>query len=159
MDTAASLASERLVHARALLLLQEVRDYLMRLPVIPATRELARRVDGFLADPQASAVQVRAREEVALARTWDGGYFTPAGEPVLQAEVRPPRQGEMGAGEVSGIRILTLAGEMLTGVGSEVVSVRSVLSSAERVYPGLRLELRPSQAGIFELLAKDPASD
>ena len=74
-------------HAATLDLLEEVRDYLMRLPVAPATRDVCRRIDAHIAAPD----QAVAREAVSRAlrerNKLVGGLYTPAGVVLVEAEV------------------------------------------------------------------------
>lgn len=148
MEKPDSIAAERLVHAHALQLLSHARDYLLRLPVVPATRELAKQIDGFLADPATKVAQVQARQQQAIAQTWDGGSFTAAGEPLVLAEMnfeqpdpRAPTPGD---------RVLTLAGTAFKDVASE-----QVVTAHGTVYPALRVWLRPAEKVALRLVPKD----
>lgn len=65
-------------------LLEEARDYLLRLPPHPMTRSLARKLHEHVAHP----VKKLQREELARAATEVGGCnYTPAGLPVIRAVV------------------------------------------------------------------------
>lgn len=70
---------------QTLLLLQEARDYLLRLPVVPTTRELARRIGTHLEQLQSAPAQRVVMPNAA--GIWKGGVYTQAGEPILTAIV------------------------------------------------------------------------
>ena len=75
----------------ALLLLDEVSSYLKRLPTVPVTLQLARKVDDFTADPhRKTAIRIAkesASEQEMRSQTRSAATFTPAGLPVIQVEV------------------------------------------------------------------------
>ena len=75
----------------ALLLLDEVSSNLKRLPTVPITLQLARKVDGFTADPQRkSAIRVAkesAAEQEMRSQTRSAATFTAAGLPVIKVAV------------------------------------------------------------------------
>ncbi|MDB5930979.1 MAG: hypothetical protein JWR60_2686 [Polaromonas sp.] len=73
-------------NASALALLAEVRDYLMRLPVVPATRQLCRKIDAHLADPEIARVKDAAQRSLRDRTKLSGGFYAPAGV-CLQAEL------------------------------------------------------------------------
>ena len=68
-------------------LLQEVMDYLLRLPHVLPTAALARKVKAHLDQPERRAAEIRASEEARLAGLRHGCNFTPIGLPVIEAEV------------------------------------------------------------------------
>lgn len=68
-------------------LLQQTADYLRRLPVIPATHALLRKVDAHLADPNVSAARREAESAELLASRRTGVRFTPAGSPAYEVVV------------------------------------------------------------------------
>ena len=68
-------------------LLAEVSEYLNRLPLVPATRELINKIEAHQNDPGvltamriAKLIEVEAQSRVA-------GIYTPAGLPVIEVEV------------------------------------------------------------------------
>lgn len=75
----------------ALILLDEVSSYLKRLPAVPITLQLARKVDAFTADPfQKTTIRIAkesASEREMRSQTRSAATFTPAGLPVIQVEV------------------------------------------------------------------------
>ncbi|ABM39700.1 hypothetical protein [Polaromonas naphthalenivorans] len=73
-------------HASALALLAEVRDYLMRLPAVPITRQLCRKIDAHLADPGIARVK-DAAERALRDRTKLNGALYRVGGPCLSAEL------------------------------------------------------------------------
>lgn len=68
-------------------LLQEVMAYLLRLPAVPTTVALARKVKDHLDQPDRKAAELRASEEARRAGLRHGCNFTPVGLPVIEAEV------------------------------------------------------------------------
>ena len=76
----------------ALILLDEVSSYLKRLPAVPITLQLARKVDAFTADPfRKTAIRIAkesASEQEMRSQTRSAATFTPAGLPVIQVEVK-----------------------------------------------------------------------
>ena len=148
METPDALAAERQTHAQALQLLSQARDYLMRLPVVPATREMARQIDDFLTDPAAKLAQLRAQGQLALekeqrtlALTWHAGTYTAAGAPLLLVEVNFERPSGPDSPPTPEHRILTIAGHPLKRLANgQVVTPRG-----DR-YPALRLWLRPADS-------------
>jgi hypothetical protein len=75
----------------ALLLLDEVSSYLKRLPTVPVTLQLARKVDGFTADPhRRTAIRIAketASELEMRSQTRSAVTFTPAGLPLIKVAV------------------------------------------------------------------------
>ena len=84
MNAFDELAALRATHACTLELLAEVSDYLLRLPPIPVTRDLCRKIDSHLADPQAATIHDAARR--ASTRNLSGGVYTPQGTALLLAD-------------------------------------------------------------------------
>ena len=80
----------------ALILLDEVSSYLKRLPAVPITLQLARKVDAFTADPfRKTAIRIAkesASEQEMRSQTRSAATFTPAGLPVIQVEVKGKEQ-------------------------------------------------------------------
>lgn len=150
METPNAIAAERLVHAHALQLLSEVRDYLMRLPVVPATREFARQIDGFLTEPNAKVAQAHARQQQALALKWDGASFTPVGEPLLMAQMNFEQPSVAARAPTPRDRMLTVAGAVLKDVAS-----LQVATPRGDVYPALCLWLRPAEEESLRLLPRE----
>jgi hypothetical protein len=74
-------------HAESLALLQQVAEYLDRLPLVPTTRELSRRIKEHLENPD-NVVTRRAYETAGLEFT--GGSYTVAGFPLIEAHVVVP---------------------------------------------------------------------
>lgn len=68
-------------------LLQEVMNYLLRLPAVPTTAALARKVKLHLDQPERRAAERRASEEARMAGLRHGCNFTQIGLPVIEAEV------------------------------------------------------------------------
>lgn len=124
--TAEQLAHERLVHASALRLLGEVRDYLRRLPVVPLTRDHARKIDDFLIDPGAVAATRRAYDQERLEEVWEAGCYSADGRPVLRLEVRRSS--------------VILAGRTLKPLTNRAATV----GPDPEAIPALELELRKS---------------
>jgi hypothetical protein len=85
MNPSMELAALREVHMETLRLLREVDKYLMRLPAVPLTRELCRKIEDHLSDPARAAVNEAAR--VNDARSLHGGIYSPAGIPLLQVSL------------------------------------------------------------------------
>ena len=63
----------------SLALLEEVRDYLLRLPAVPMTYALARRVDAHVTQHRLKPAEHEA--------TWQGGITTSTGVPMLQVRL------------------------------------------------------------------------
>lgn len=143
------LAQERLAHANALQLLQHTRDYLARLPRVPATQEVVRQIDAFLANPQAATARARAQEERALARTWSGGAFTAVGEPLVAAQL----EGKAAQDGSPASWLLTLTGKALESVGPDTV-VMTGLTGSQTHMPGVLLELRPARQVHMQVLPR-----
>lgn len=74
-------------HAESLALLQQVAEYLDRLPQVQTTRELCRRIKDHLETPD-NVVTRRAYETAGLEFT--GGSYTAAGFPLIEAHVVVP---------------------------------------------------------------------
>lgn len=68
-------------HTAALALLEEVRDYMLRLPVVPTTRNLCAKISRHLESPSSTAIQKRSDDE----RT--GAAYSAAGVPLLVANL------------------------------------------------------------------------
>lgn len=76
-------------HAESLALLQQVAEYLDRLPLVPTTRELCRRIKEHLENPD-NVVTKRAYETAGL--QFSGGSYTAAGFPLIEAHVVVPER-------------------------------------------------------------------
>ena len=68
-------------------LLAEVSDYLSRLPLVPATRELIDKIDAHQNDPGALTAKRIAKQLEAEAQSRVAGIYTPVGMPVMEVEV------------------------------------------------------------------------
>jgi hypothetical protein len=68
-------------------LLQQVADYLRRLPVVPATHSLIKKIDAHLADPNVAAEKREAKSAEFQASKRTGGRYTPVGFPVFHVVV------------------------------------------------------------------------
>lgn len=66
-------------------LLQEVWDYLIRLPIVPTTTALALKIRDRLDSPQRRATQARDTEVARRSALQHGANYTPAGLPVIAA--------------------------------------------------------------------------
>ena len=69
-------------------LLAEVSDYLSRLPLVPATRELIDKIDAHQNDPGALTAMRIAKQIETEAQSRVVGLYTPAGLPLLEVEVQ-----------------------------------------------------------------------
>lgn len=74
-------------HAQSLNLLQDVIDYLNRLPVVPTTTELRRRIEQHLQAPENALIQ---RSYASAGLQFKAGAYTAAGFPLLEARVLVP---------------------------------------------------------------------
>lgn len=93
-------ATDAQAHRTSLALLEEVADYLRRLPINPMTRAMERKIQDHLDNPQGKALQRRtavlAEDELLSARIASGSGFkgtsryTPGGLPVLTARLLYP---------------------------------------------------------------------
>jgi hypothetical protein len=72
-------------HKATLDLLREVADFLDRLPPVPVTRDMSRKVRAHLEEPTQRLVEHVEHERKTKRR---GETFTPAGLPLLAAELR-----------------------------------------------------------------------
>lgn len=114
-------------HQATLDLLQEVLDYLYRLPPVPVTRELCRKVQRHLEEPTQRLVQMHLAEEN---RTLTQTVYAPVGFPVIKAKLVGRR--------------LTLSGPKLTGEQIEDrPKIEEAIIDALFSPDGLTLELRP----------------
>lgn len=68
-------------HTSALSLLEEVRDYMLRLPVVPSTRNLCVKISRHLESPGATAIRKRSDDERG------GVAYSAAGVPLLVANL------------------------------------------------------------------------
>ncbi len=68
-------------------LLREVYEYMLRLPAVPTTVDLARRVRAHLDNPSHSVASREAEENLRTGAVRHGGTYTPAGIPVVELEV------------------------------------------------------------------------
>lgn len=68
-------------------LLREVYEYMLRLPAVPTTVDLARRVRAHLDNPSHSVASREAEENLRTREVRHGGNYTPAGIPVIELEV------------------------------------------------------------------------
>ncbi|MBC7990775.1 MAG: hypothetical protein H7Y19_14500 [Luteimonas sp.] len=68
-------------------LLAEVLDYMLRLPAVPLTVELARKVRAHLDDPGHWLAVEQAKHEARRAALRHGANYTPAGVPVVEVEI------------------------------------------------------------------------
>jgi hypothetical protein len=68
-------------------LLEQARDYLLRLPPVPLTRDLARRLDGHLQAPDQAHVRHVLNAAVREATLLRWASWMPNGEPMLAATV------------------------------------------------------------------------
>lgn len=77
-----------LAYRQARELLEQTRDYLLRLPPVPVTRDFAHRIEAHLKQPAAVHLQraFEAAASEATLMTW--GRFMPNGEPFLNARVQ-----------------------------------------------------------------------
>ncbi|WP_087865698.1 hypothetical protein [Comamonas thiooxydans] len=82
MDDLPSLDSEKLYETLALL--KEARDLLSRMPFSPVVMQFVQKIDAHLANPDVRMLAAREARAPYLA----GGWYTPAGLPLLEAEVR-----------------------------------------------------------------------
>lgn len=82
---------DALVLADSLKMLAKVSDYLKRMPAVPATLQLVRRIDKHLEDPKTLVAQrmaeAREKEMDLRKQTRSAATYTPAGLPVLQVQV------------------------------------------------------------------------
>lgn len=69
-------------------LLAEVSDYLSRLPNVPVTRELIKKIDAHQNDPGALTAMRIAKQIEAEAQSRVVGLYTPAGLPLMEVEVQ-----------------------------------------------------------------------
>lgn len=79
--------SQAAQHAQSLALLQDVADYLKRLPIVPTTSELRRRIDQHLHAPENAAI---ARSHATAGLEFRAGAYTAAGFPLIEAHVVVP---------------------------------------------------------------------
>jgi hypothetical protein len=135
-DPGEQLSNERLTHANALQLLGEVRDYLQRLPVVPATREYACRIDEFLNSPATATANRRAQEQRRIDETWEAGAYSAAGFPDLVAEIH----GTM----------LLLAGAVLKPIAPQDATI----GRASDVFPAMSLQLRKATGAKIHLFPR-----
>lgn len=77
--------STKSVTLDTLQLLQETVDYLKRLPVVPVTHALCRKIEAHLADPTVATLRRQALEEEYLEKTRVAQRYGPTGK--LLAEV------------------------------------------------------------------------
>lgn len=82
MDHLAAVLSDTLE------LLAEVSDYLSRLPNVPVTRELIKKIDAHQNDPGALTAMRIAKQIEAEAQSRVVGLYTPAGLPLMEVEVQ-----------------------------------------------------------------------
>jgi hypothetical protein len=69
-------------------LLAQTRDYLLRLPPVPATHDLARRIDAHLHEPAGVPLRRALAKAVSDTTQMNWGRFMPNGEPFLNANLR-----------------------------------------------------------------------
>ena len=74
-----------LAHAAARELLAQTRDYLLRLPPVPLTKELARRIDEHLTQPHSAHARRLTEAAVRDATRLTWGKYMPNGEHMLDA--------------------------------------------------------------------------
>lgn len=79
------------VHLDTLRLLQETVDYLERLPVVPMTYQLCKKIEDHLADPNVMTVKRHVLEveetDLIKRRNSKAGSYSPAGLLLYEAEV------------------------------------------------------------------------
>lgn len=75
--------------AATLRLLDEVLEYMRRLPAVPTTTALCRKVEEHLQDPQAQLVM---RENRLAGQVYGGAQYTPWGSPLILAQVTVPTE-------------------------------------------------------------------
>ena len=68
-------------------LLREAFDYLCRLPAVPTTVDLARRIRSHIEDPGRAVATNRAVADEQFDHSRSGGTYTPAGLAVVELEV------------------------------------------------------------------------
>ena len=68
-------------------LLRETVDYLKRLPVVPVTHVLCKKIEAHLADPTVATVARKAEETERLARTRVARRYGPAGNLMVEVAV------------------------------------------------------------------------
>ena len=68
-------------------LLREVYEYMLRLPAVPTTVDLARRVRAHLDNPSHSVASMEAENDLRTGAVRHGGNYSPAGIPVIELEV------------------------------------------------------------------------
>ncbi|MDP2368787.1 hypothetical protein [Rhodoferax sp.] len=68
-------------------LLREVYEYMLRLPAVPTTVDLARRVRAHLDTPSHLVASTEAAENLRTSALRHGGNYSPAGVPVIELEV------------------------------------------------------------------------
>lgn len=68
-------------------LLAEVSEYLKRLPLVPATRELVNKIEAHQNDPGALTAARIAKQIEAEAQSRVAGIYTPIGSPLVEVEV------------------------------------------------------------------------
>jgi len=138
-DSSDQIAHERRVHAIALELLGEVRDYLQRLPVVPATRGYARRIDEFLTNRDHAAVNRLAEEQIRLDGSWEGGAYSASGSIALFAEIRDST--------------LLLAGTDLASM--PLAKQEATIAPGSRTYPAMSLPLEKAEAPSIHILPRE----
>lgn len=77
------------LHAATLQVLREVADYMLRLPPVPVTTAMCKRIEEHLADPVNQLVS--ANNEFA-GRVYEGAQYTPSGLPLVAARVVFPTE-------------------------------------------------------------------
>ena len=137
-DSSDRIAHERRVHAIALELLGEVRDYLQRLPVVPATRGYVRRIDEFLSNRDLAAMNRLAEEQVRLDGSWEGGAYSAAGLPALFAEIRDST--------------LMLSGTELSTM--PLAKQEATIAPGSETFPAITLQLEKSTAPRIHILPR-----
>lgn len=82
-------ASQEAITVETLRLLQETVDYLLRLPAVPVTRELCRKLQAHIDAPDTRAAKREADSALLRQNSRYGQKFSPAGLLLVQAEVEP----------------------------------------------------------------------
>lgn len=83
-STSAETPSQRAVTLETLQLLQEAVDYLNRLPAVPVTRELSRKLQAHLDAPHVLGAQREAAFAEHEASIRHGRVYSPVGQPLFE---------------------------------------------------------------------------
>ncbi|RKL23997.1 hypothetical protein BFJ63_vAg13959 [Fusarium oxysporum f. sp. narcissi] len=146
----------------SLALLEETAAYLRRLPLVPSTQELIRKIEAHLASPSRQAAAIAALEPIA----WEGQVTTVAGtvlfsvsvengQASLLAPVTRPREHGIRAQQAVRRPFLPTAGsshpddpmETFQGPPLDAMQAEAELDRARllRLHMGVTVELKPSR--------------